>query len=136
MIDADLIGEANLARKLAQAGKRAEARVRKRAQELGKRIATEMRDRVPVRSGATRDSIRVEDDPDGNGVIVKAGGTPETTKPTASGGHSFDVALMTEFGTQHSPAQPFFFPVANEYRREIEKQMGEAATSSIEEDLE
>ena len=131
MINGEMIGEANLARKLAQAGRRAESRVMARAQKLGEEMAEKMRDRAPEKTGELKASIRVEPDPENNGVIVKAGGTPETTRPSASGGHSFDVAVMTNFGTQHQPANPFFSSVANEYRGKIAKQLGDEAASAV-----
>ncbi|MBN9470197.1 MAG: HK97 gp10 family phage protein [Bosea sp.] len=135
MISGEFIGEAALAKKIAQAGKRAEERVRKRARALGDEIAAEMKSRAPVATGGLRDSIRVEDDEEGNGVIVRAGGTPETTR-TSPSGHEFDVALMTEFGVAHAPAQPFFNNTANEYRKKIIAEMGEAAVEGALEEME
>lgn len=130
-----MIGEAALAKKLAQAGKRAEERVRKRARALGEEIADEMKSRAPVATGGLRESIRVEDDAEGNGVIVRAGGVPETAR-TSPSGHEFDVAWMVEYGVEHAPAQPYFFPVANIYRKKIIAEMGEAAVEAAIEELE
>lgn len=101
--------------------------MRERARRLGEEIADEMRGRVPVKTGGLRDSIRVEDDPDNVGVIVLAGGTPETMRPTADGRGEFSQALLVEFGTEHAPAQPFFRPVVNEYQKRIAEEMHDAA---------
>lgn len=158
MIDAEFLGQANLARKLAGAAKRAEAAVQRRAEAIGEDMAAVMRERVPVDTGALRDSIRVEPDPDNNGAVVKAGGTPETQRPSGRKGHVFDQALMVEYGTAPhqnatnagrrqraraarsthpgTPAQPFFNPVVNEYRGRIRKELGDAAADAALDEME
>lgn len=85
---------------------------------------------APVDDGDLRNSIRVEAKTD-FGVTLKAGG-PATTRKT--GRYEYDYALGTEFGTQKSPAQPFFYPayrlvkkrVTGRVRRALGKALKEA----------
>jgi HK97 gp10 family phage protein len=68
-------------------------------------IAEGARQRVPVESGALRDSIHV--DTTKGEVSVVAGDR------TAFYGH------MVEFGTTHSPAEPFLVPAAEAAKVEV-----------------
>lgn len=81
-------------------------------------LAEAIRDAAPADSGALRESVRVEPGDEPLRVTVTAGGTPETTRTNASG-VEFDEALMLEYGTSRSAAQPFFWPTVENNRDKI-----------------
>ena len=90
----------------------------------------EMQSLVPVESGNLRQSIRQHPSRDGQGVVIIAGGTPATMKADATG-FTFDEALGVEFGTTKMPAEPFFFPVVNAHRDELEGRVKAATDDAI-----
>jgi HK97 gp10 family phage protein len=132
MITAEFLGEADLTRKLLEAGARAEAAMQQRLEALAADMVEEMQARAPEDTGGLRDSIRFELDQteEGPGAMILAGGTPETEKPSASG-HVFDNAVLQEFGTANMPAQPFFNPTVDSFRRRIANEIGEEAASAV-----
>lgn len=132
MIDAELLGEANLARKLLDARARAEKAMQKRLEALAADMVQDMQARAPEATGGLRDSIRAEPDQndEGPGVIIRAGGTPATERPSPSG-HVFDNAVLQEFGTADMPASPYFNPTINAYRARIAKETGAEVASAI-----
>ena len=93
-------------------------------------MVKEMQSRVPVESGNLRQSIRQHPSRDGKGVVIIAGGTPTTLKPGGNG-FTFDEALGIEFGTTKTPAEPFFFPVVNSHRDELEGRIKAATEDAI-----
>lgn len=128
MISAKLTGLASLAGELSNLSKAARIVAAAKTHDVAAEMVEGMQARVQVDSGALRESIRSEDNFDGT-VTVKAGGTPETTRPT-KGGTVYDEALLTEYGTEHQPAQPFFWPEVNRARErhgdDVVKGPGEA----------
>lgn len=133
MIDAEFLGEANLARKLLEARSRAEAAMQARLEALAADMVEHAQALAPEDSGGLRDSIRFEPDQteDGPGVVILAGGTPETQR-TSPSGHVFDTAVLQEYGTANMPASPFFHPTIEAFRSRIEREAGEeAATAAI-----
>jgi HK97 gp10 family phage protein len=137
MIDAEFLGEANLTRKLLEARARAEEAMQRRLEALAADMVAEMQDRAPEATGGLRDSIRYEPDQneDGPGVVISAGGTPETERPSPSG-HVFDVAPLQEYGTADMPAQPFFNPTVDAFRSRIADEAGAEAASAVVEIIE
>lgn len=107
MISAKVTGLASLASQFSNIVKIAKAATAASSEKIAEEIAEDMRSRVPVESGGLRESIRVEKTDDGT-VIVRAGGTPETTRTTANG--VISEAVLVEHGTIHTPARPFFWP--------------------------
>lgn len=93
-------------------------------------MVKEMQAKVPVESGNLRQSIRQHPSRDGQGVVIIAGGTPTTLKGSADG-FTFDEALGVEFGTTKMPGQPFFFPVVNAHRDELEGRVKAATDEAI-----
>jgi hypothetical protein len=94
--------------------------VRRRMQAKFERQADsaidDMKARVPVRKGNLRNSIRREPHPKHYpGVRIIAGGVPETQHSQNPSGHIFDEAILTEYGTHHQAAEPFFNPVIQEH---------------------
>ncbi|WP_293808417.1 HK97-gp10 family putative phage morphogenesis protein [uncultured Bosea sp.] len=137
MIDAEFLGEANLTRKLLEARARAEEAMQRRLEALAAEMVAEMQALAPEASGGLRESIRYEADQteDGPGVMIRAGGTPETERPSASG-HVFDNAVLQEYGTAHMPAQPFFNPTVDAFRSRIAEEAGAEAASAVVEIIE
>jgi HK97 gp10 family phage protein len=114
MISAKITGLASLASELANLTKVARVAAAAKSHSVADEMVEGMRARVSVDSGDLHESIRKEDNFDGT-VTVKAGGTPETARPT-KGGAVYDEALLTEYGTEHQPAQPFFWPEVDRAR--------------------
>ncbi|MCW2898567.1 MAG: hypothetical protein JWO67_832 [Streptosporangiaceae bacterium] len=73
------------------------AETRKLELKLAADVADEAQRLAPVRSGTLRDSIHVEDGPDGVQVVASA-----------------PYAAYVELGTRHMPAEPFMVPALHE----------------------
>jgi HK97 gp10 family phage protein len=84
---------------------------------------------APVEDGNLRDSIRAEDKTD-LGVTVKAGG-PATTRNTTK--YPYDYALGVEFGTQKSPAQPYFYPAYRLVKKRVTGRIRRALGQALKE---
>ncbi|MGG3810973.1 hypothetical protein ABEV34_04890 [Methylorubrum rhodesianum] len=108
MIFAGVSGLTTLARELSDISKAVRIATAAKSRSIAGEMVEGMRARVSVVSGALRDSIRAEENEDGT-VTVRAGGTPETARPTKAG-TVYDTALIEEYGTIHEPAEPFFWP--------------------------
>lgn len=76
------------------------------------RIASAVRVAAPERTGALRESIRVEHQ--GSKVVIEAGG-PLTTTETG-----FDYAVARELGTRTEEPHPFFFGTIEGERPELD----------------
>lgn len=96
---------------------RIEAATQRALEAEAETLVEAIRDAAPEDSGALRDSVRQEPGAEPLSVTVTAGGTPETTKTSAAG--TFDEALMLEYGTSRSEAQPFFWPTVEQMRDQI-----------------
>lgn len=111
------------------------ARLRRRVTEnLAKAVepvVEEIRAGAPEKSGALRDSVRAEQDSGNLRVTIRAGDTPETSRPSANG-TTYDEALLTEYGTVHQPAHPFFYPPINAHRQDLEKIADGAVSDAFE----
>ena len=82
-------------------------------------LSEAMKQVVPVDTGKTRDSIRVERGKRGDRFYVKAGG-PTTTKKVREGHDGdFDTATASEWGTQKEKARPWFYPTWNRNKKQI-----------------
>ncbi|AZO77487.1 MULTISPECIES: HK97-gp10 family putative phage morphogenesis protein [unclassified Bosea (in: a-proteobacteria)] len=75
-------------------------------------LAEAMKQVVPVDTGKTKGTIRVERGKRGDRFYVKAGG-PATT----DGG--FDTATASEWGTQKEKAKPWFYPTWRRNKKQI-----------------
>lgn len=75
-------------------------------------------------SGETVNSVRVTPGRNETENFVEAGG-PLTTK------NGYDHALAEEFGTQHAPAIPFFYPTYHERRDDIHQAIEDAVSNVI-----
>lgn len=95
------------------------------------KLVEAIRDAAPADSGDLRDSVRQEPGDLPGTVDVKAGGTPETARQTAGG--SFDVALLVEYGTARTEAQPFFHPTVERMRGSIGATITSALADAVEE---
>lgn len=99
---------------------RVKRRIAAAIHEQAEALAAELRDEAPEgETGNTKESVRVRRGRNMLEVIVSAGG-PLTTKPVRKGTHTeYDYALAAEFGTQHQPASPWFFPTCRAREAEI-----------------
>jgi HK97 gp10 family phage protein len=135
VILASLEGLGELLSTLSTAGKVVRVATGKKSQALGQVLVDEMREKVAVESGTLRDSIRAEPNEDGT-VTVKAGGTPETARPTKSG-TVYDEARIVEFGRPASrsgpgqAARPFFRPTVDAHRAELGPALIEAGNDAL-----
>lgn len=121
-----------LAVQFARAYRTAGKVARAAADKATDRMVKDMKAGVAVDRGALRESIRKER-LNKKTIVIRAGGTPETMHPYG-GGQTFDEAVAVEFGTTKMPAQPFFYPVVDRARENIERDMGsevDDAMSSI-----
>jgi hypothetical protein len=98
------------------------------------RLADAIRDAAPEDAGSLRESVRVEPGDDPLIVTVRAGGTPETTRTNKSG-VQFDEALMSEYGTSHSEARPFFYPTIERMRDKIKSNIGDAVEDAVKQEI-
>lgn len=128
MIDFDLTG---LFQSLTRTD-RTEAAARRQLQAEAEQLAVAIREAAPSDKGDLKASVRVESGPDPLSVYVKAGGTPGTTETNADG-VQFDEALMIEYGTSHSEAEPFFWPTVERMRDKIKSNIEGVAIDAIQE---
>lgn len=75
-------------------------------------LAEAMKQVVPVKTGKTKGTIRVERGKRGDRFYVKAGGSA-----TTEGG--FDTATASEWGTQKETAKPWFYPTWRRNKKQI-----------------
>lgn len=75
-------------------------------------LSEAMKQVVPVRTGKTKGTIRVERGRRGDRFWVKAGG-PATTE------NGFDTATASEWGTQKEKAKPWFYATWRRNKKQI-----------------
>lgn len=75
-------------------------------------LAEAMKQVVPVKTGKTKGTIRVERGKRGDRFYVKAGGSA-----TTEGG--FDTATASEWGTQKENAKPWFYSTWRRNKKQI-----------------
>jgi hypothetical protein len=100
--------------------------------EQAEQLADAIREAAPSDKGDLKASVRVEPTDDPLRVIVTAGGTPGTIETNADG-VQFDEALMSEYGTSRSAAQPFFWPTVESMRDTIKANIDGAMEGALEE---
>lgn len=95
-------------------------------------IVSGARLRVPVETGEVRDSIRQHGVKEGKGgnlyVAITAGDKDTESK---SGGTTYQVARLLEFGTMKMPAQPFLLPAYRANRRKAQQKMRRAVRDAV-----
>lgn len=99
--------------------------------EVAEPVADEIREAAPEESGALRESVRVEQDSRKLQVSIKAGGVPETERPS-SNGVTYDEALLTEYGTVKQAPRPFFWPAIRAHEDDFERAGTDAVASAME----
>jgi HK97 gp10 family phage protein len=88
---------------------------------------------APVDDGDLQMSIRKEEGPRALSVTVAAGGQ-RTTRPVREGvSATFDYALGTEYGTEETTAQPFFWPAVNSTKKRVRRRIDRAISKAIKE---
>jgi HK97 gp10 family phage protein len=130
MITATLEGLGQLLGTFTTAGKVVRAAVGQKSSALADELVEDMKARAPEDSGTLRESIRAEPNDEDGTVTVRAGGTPETARPTA-GGETYDEALLTEYGTIHQAPRPFFEPSVEARRAEIGDALVRAGNDAV-----
>lgn len=121
-----IAGAAEMERLLKLLPERVAERVTKNALRAGARvIRDEAKDRVPVDTGDLRDSVVVRSPTQrqrkhGAALVVVG-----FEKPISRRAH------LTEFGTQHQPAQPFLRPAVDEGGRRAIDAIGKSMTRGI-----
>ena len=94
------------------------------------RLATAIKVAAPVDTGALRDSVKVRRTKHDLTLEVTAGG--ESTTHGERGPHGVgDYALFTEYGTQKSPAQPFFYSTARAMQADINANIAKAVSDVL-----
>lgn len=76
-------------------------------------LSEAMKQVVPVRTGKTKGTIRVERGKRGDRFYVKAGGSATTDE------YGFDTATASEWGTQKETAKPWFYSTWRRNKKQI-----------------
>lgn len=108
-------------------------------------VVSEIRRFAPVdpdseTPGALRDSVRLEERPNGSkfAVRIMVGG-PTTKKDVVNGKagtpYKYDYARAVEFGTVKTKAHPFFFPIYRARKKDIRAAMKRAIRKSVRENF-
>ncbi|GGA81206.1 hypothetical protein GCM10011491_05630 [Brucella endophytica] len=112
-------------------------------------MAKQMKKKVPVDSGALRDSIVVTPPNSNTPPYSQPGGEmviPETTAAITAGNKDVRYAHLVEYGTKErtvkttgepsgiGPAQPFFWPTFRERRPKAERAIKSAITRAVKKD--
>ena len=116
------VDTAALIRALDRMPARVMVRTKAAAKVTADRIEREMRRRVPVRSGHTREQIRVEEDHARVGYVVLANDPRERTH----------LELYLEVGTKYMTARPFFYNAARLEEGAHDRRMRAAIAEAIE----
>lgn len=118
------------------------------------RLAAAIKSAAPRgETGALADSVNVRRGRNTLELVVEAGGSATTRfydrggvgyqreikvgqgrydrVPRGSQGVSYDYSLGVEFGNEHAPAQPFFYPTYRAMRPEIEANLREAVERAM-----
>lgn len=99
-------------------------------------LAAAVKERAPRDRGKLRESVRVRQGRNDLEQIVEAGGPLTTRQGTST---SYDYALADEFGNEHVPARPFFYPTYRARRAgmraailaAVERAIGEKTTGAL-----
>jgi HK97 gp10 family phage protein len=87
-------------------------------------MATDMERFAPVDTGDLRDSIRVTPAGQSTPPYSQPGGTkvvPENAVAITVGGEEVRYPHLVEYGTQDTPAQPFFWPAVRLNRKKAQR---------------
>lgn len=95
------------------------------------RLATAIKAKAPVKSGALRDSVQVRRRKNDVDLEVTAGGDATTREVRAGSGVRYDYARAVEFGTVNAPAEPFFYNTYREMAPEIRQNIEDAVQEAI-----
>lgn len=140
-----ITGRERALRRMRALGPEVRKAVRAQLEKEANDLAELIRRRVPKRTGALRDSIKVAPGDKPLSLKIKAGG-PTTTKKVRKGvkdvdfakakvtGGSrgeYDYARAVEFGTSEKQAQPFFWPSYRQRKRTVRRRMNAAAKKGL-----
>lgn len=90
--------------------------------------------------GALKDSVRLEERPNGSKFAVRIlVGGPKTKKPVKKGKagyeYEYDYARAVEFGTVKTKAHPFFFPIYRARKKDIRAAVKKAIRKAVRENF-
>lgn len=91
--------------------------------EMADKIADDARGRVPVDTGLLKNSIKLSVSKRQLEASVSAGGKVR--------GKDAYYAQFVEFGTKHSPAQPFLYPAGRAHEKETEEKLVKVLTDAV-----
>jgi HK97 gp10 family phage protein len=124
-----------------------------RLKDIADDLAEDIKREAPVKTGALRDSIRVRRGRKSLEFVISAGGPSTTHTYERSTGYrrdvvidgrdnrgiargnqgvTYDYALAQEFGTQKSPARPFFYSTYRAQAPEIRETIEQAVSEVVE----
>jgi HK97 gp10 family phage protein len=95
------------------------------------RLATAIKSKAPVKSGALRDSVKVRRRKSDVDLEVTAGGDTTIREIRGGSGINYDYARAVEFGTVNAPAEPFFYNTYREMAPEIRQNIDAAIEEAI-----
>jgi HK97 gp10 family phage protein len=96
------------------------------------RLVTLMKSVAPEgETGKLKESIRKEPGANVLQVKIKAGGKLTTKEVRKGSGVAYDYARADEFGTEHAPAKPFFFPTFRLRKKAIRTSVRKQITKAI-----
>ena len=121
-----------LTTKLKRLPEAARAELRKALAQSAFEIADTAHANAPRDDGDLRRSIGTRRGAHELSELVVAGGSL-TTRPVRAGQTTtYDYALGVEFGNEHSPAQPFFYPAYRAHQRRVKNRLNRAAKKAAE----
>ena len=107
--------------------RKAQADVQQEAREVlkdqAKVIRDDARSRCPEDTGTLKKSVRSSVSRKGLNASVSAGGKVQ--------GKDAYYAQFVEFGTKHSPAQPFLYPAGRAHEKETEEMLVKVLTDAV-----
>ncbi len=131
-----LIGLERLRRKMARIPEEVKKRAKADLMLAGREINMLQRALAPKEDGTLRSTIRTEavEDAIGPTVAVVAGGAA-TTKPVRNSekgsAPSIDYAVEQEYGNEHMPANPYFWPGYRARKKQARKRLKEGMKLSV-----
>lgn len=123
MISVRVEGMEEILRDLRKAQADVQQEAREVLKEQAKIIRDDARSRCPEDTGTLKKSVRLSVSRKGLNASVSAGGKVQ--------GKDAYYAQFVEFGTKHSPAQPFLYPAGRAHEKETEEKLVKVLTDAV-----
>jgi HK97 gp10 family phage protein len=123
MISVQVEGMEEILRDLRKAQADVQQEAREVLKEQAKIIRDDARSRCPEDTGTLKKSVRLSVSRKGLNASVSAGGKVQ--------GKDAYYAQFVEFGTKHSPAQPFLYPAGRAHEKETEEKLVKVLTDAV-----